>query len=166
MAISRLGWHFLDNTRTLRHGNGSRVFIGKKLEWRNKYEKNDGVKINDVEICHFGMHASALIIDAESFANNYIYGGHDHDAGYLCRVKIDGTNYETRNHAKGKRTKTGHIYDYGKFVGTHRTVLGMVPVMWLIHNFGDATCWDDNKKEIIAEMNRRNQRNKNPTRAR
>jgi hypothetical protein len=154
MGISRLGWHFLDHTRKLRHGNETKVFVGKRLEWRDEWQKQDKWDVNRVVICQAGMHASALIEDAETFCNNYIYGSTDDTMGYLCRVKVDGTNYEKRNHARGER------YAHGKFVGTHRTVLGMVPVKWLIDTFGDATCWDRYKNEIIAEMNRRNKRNK------
>lgn len=157
MGVSRLGWHFLAGDRKLRHRNFTKVIVGQKLEWRDNDTKK-WCKINEVEICRSGMHASSLIIDAESYADSYIYENDNY--GWLCRVKVDGTNYGKRNHPRGAE------HSRGKFVGTHRTALGMVPVRWLIDTFGDATNWDAHHNEIIDEMNRRNKRNKNSTKVR
>lgn len=154
---TRYGWHFLAEDKLLRHSNETRVFVGKKLEWRTG-ENKIWYDIMDIKICRRGMHASADIKDAHAFAENYIYEG---KGGWLCRVRVNGTGYSKYfSHTRERDNETP------KFVGTHRTVLGMVPVDWLIDNFGTSENWDSHKDEILAEMARRNKRNKNKTKVR
>lgn len=155
---TRYGWHFLDEYRELRHSNGTRVFVGKKLEWRTENNKI-WYRVNDIQICKAGMHASSKISDAHAFAENYIYLG---KMGWLCRVRVNGTGYDRKHsHSRERDNETP------KFVGTHRTVLGMVPVKWLRSNISwEHREWDRHIPEIFAEMRRRNKKNHNNTEVR
>lgn len=105
---SKLGWHIIGGDRKLGFDDGRSIRIGVRMKW--KYRQ--GMRIS---ICHAGMHASPSARDANDCYTHLknFYGELRDPAAWLCRVLVENTN-------RGSRTTET------KFVGTHRTVLGMV----------------------------------------
>jgi hypothetical protein len=152
---TRYGWHIISSSRQLLYGDGRKVRIGQRLEFKRAY------LAEKPRLCSRGMHASGKAPDA-NLCWNQIYsksGDWQSRMGWLCRVKVEGTNYRHLNYVEGK-IDGRFIGGPSKFVGTHRTVLGMMPLSKArdigLHK----------TKDILAEMQKRNDRNGTKTKVR
>ena len=143
-STTRMGWHFIRTSRRLSNGDGRAVRVGVKMKWEQLWPEDQ------VTICSRGMHASPTITDAFSYAGDMIADG------WLCRVRVHGTNYSNRSNPHQHSGQWGGA----KFVGTHRTVLGMVKVSDL--RFGNLLSLynpDKHRTAILELMRKRNRKN-------
>ena len=100
-----LAWHLLSEDKRLGYGDGRLVEVGQTLECKGK-----------PVLCSNGMHGSAMLIDALSYANGPI----------VCRVEIEGDVIEGDD----------------KLCGRRRTVLWMLDATRILHEFA-CTCAED-----------------------
>jgi hypothetical protein len=112
----RLGWHTLAPNKVLQYGDGREVKIGKRLEYQDFDRKEQHKKKRRPAMCEQGMHAAPSISAA-------LHHGDRIPEYWICRVLIEGTSS-----ALSRADKFGPARRYGKFVGSHRTVLGMIPI--------------------------------------
>ena len=139
-TISRFGWHIIEKYRKLRYNDDRIVRVGIRMKW--SYDSWDGD--GKIKICQRGMHASQTPADAYRCVN----GGFNLDGAWLCRVLVDGSGYGDRF----SRSR-GHMGG-GKFVGTHRTVLGMVRLHDVMTP--DVFISDEAILELMRKRNRKN----------
>jgi hypothetical protein len=148
--MTRLGWHIVSKDRKLGYSDGRTARVGSKFKYRTE-EANDGPP----RICTRGMHASPTAAAAracwEGLSHHNNYG--DPYPAWLCRVQIDGTDYSSlKNHGRWIDRETGDRRNNAKFVGSHRTVIGMIPISYGSLNFNEA--------QIKQKMEARNRKNR------
>jgi hypothetical protein len=148
--MTRLGWHIVSQDRKLGYSDKRTVRVGSRFKYRT-VETGDG----SPRICARGMHASPTVADAKacweglSHHNNY---GNPYPA-WLCRVVIEGTDYsEHKNHGRWIDRATGNKRRNAKFVGTHRTVIGMIQIDGYVYVHGT----DAQIKQKMEARNRKN----------
>jgi hypothetical protein len=142
--ISRLGYHILGYDRALQYDDNRVVRVGTRLEYADTDtdRMSPGNAKRPPKLCERGMHASRTPEFCEE-----IVGATDID--WLCRVLVEGTNHTSRT-------------SNNKFVGTHRTVLGMIK--W--GEYQDICSTYSNlsgkqiEKKVLEAMTKRNKRNK------
>lgn len=93
-----LAWHFVQQDRRLRYGDGNTVAAGCVYEVPGP-----------LQLCRWGLHASAMALDAISYAPGPI----------VCRVKLSGQI----------------IHGDDKSVATRREVLWLVDATGVLHEF-------------------------------
>ena len=137
---TRYGWHIVRESRKLQYGDGRSARVGVRMRYRN----TTSYSLMRPRLCSTGMHAAVNINSAMQFLEN--------DSDYLCRVRVSGTGWHERVSTQPQESYVR------KFCGTHRTVLGMVPVRELIEELGDDwNTWEPGR--VMEVMRRRNRRN-------
>ena len=147
--MTRLGWHIVDRDRELGFADGRKVRVGVRMRFRPtsegfNYKEDRKLLPDEACICMQGMHASPTMADA--WRCWQIIRCWEIGESWLCRVQVEGTGRAEH------LSKCGFDADGKKFVGTHRTVLGMIPV-------DEARSWDWNRRKILNLMRARNRRN-------
>lgn len=147
--MERYGWHVILKDRKLRYNDGRKVNVGSRL----KFKRKPLVVEREPILCIQGMHASAEIEDAIACFRQALNDVDVPEGAWLCRVLVEGTDYKGRSR---KKTEWG----MPKFVGTHRTVLGMIPLAEY-----SRMSWQHTKRAAAAlvklRMEARNRKNRN-----
>lgn len=143
--MRKLGWHIVRSDRVLRYNDSRQARVGVRLAYkRREGADEDGRpwRLQGPRICYQGMHASPSFYSARACWKS-LRIGQAIDNDWLCRVLVEGVGEGPRYHRRGE-------WDT-KFVGTHRTVLGMIRIK-------DLLTYQD-ERLIIKQMQKRNNRN-------
>lgn len=139
--MQRLGWHILKSDRRLGFADRRFVRVGVRLKYRPRHrhlwEEPSVPHIRGAVLCEQGMHASPGLLNAyecwREKAYELICG-----ADWVCRVLVEGVSAEQTV--------------LNKFVGTHRTVLGMCRYDEILDRVLD----EAGVLEVMRKRNRRN----------
>jgi hypothetical protein len=142
--IRRMGWHIVGSSKKLSYGDDRKVRVGQRLEFSKLLSEHEPV------ICLRGMHASPRIEDAIRCWRLVFNKAGDTDSrsGFLCRVLVENTNYSNRS-------SPGDSWCGAKFVGSHRTILGMIPFHEIPYKDGVPDV-----KKTLEKMRARNRKNR------
>jgi hypothetical protein len=115
-TVTRYGWHFIREEKELGFSDDRKVRVNKRLGFKKEYGAQR------ILVCSRGMHASPTIAAAYDCWRHLIDHGWTTarmNGSWLCWVKVEGSGYG-KQYSRSIGAK--------KFVGTHRTVLGMISI--------------------------------------